>query len=264
MRLRVTDGPGATSVGAVVVNAGNNSPPVPVINTPGSAFTWRVGDLVSFSGSATDPQDGTLPGVVALVGARHEPLPVELPRAPDPVLRERGERLVQHARSRVSVAPRAPSHGHGLGRCVHHDERAPQPADGRPLVRVEPGRPRDRGERDLGAGAVHAHGHRRLGEHGERRLAAVARRQRLHVPQLVRRRRGDALAHGGREPGVLHGQLRRLGSGPGGGLRIRGTERRRGRGQLRHREQRDARRTPRARPRAGSGARSPSTDRTRG
>ncbi len=61
VRLRVTDGPGATSVGAVVVNAGNNSPPVPVINTPGSAFTWRVGDPVSFSGSATDPQDGTLP-----------------------------------------------------------------------------------------------------------------------------------------------------------------------------------------------------------
>ncbi len=61
VRLRVTDGPGATSVGAVVVNAGNNAPPVPVINSPSASLTWRVGDLVSFSGSATDPQDGALP-----------------------------------------------------------------------------------------------------------------------------------------------------------------------------------------------------------
>ncbi len=61
VQLRVTDPQGATATDAIVVNAGNNSPPTPVISTPSSTTTWKVGDLISFSGSATDPQDGTIP-----------------------------------------------------------------------------------------------------------------------------------------------------------------------------------------------------------
>ena len=38
-----------------------NSAPVPVIDTPASSLTWEVGELVSFSGHATDPEQGTLP-----------------------------------------------------------------------------------------------------------------------------------------------------------------------------------------------------------
>ena len=38
-----------------------NGPPVPVIDTPGATLTWHVGELVSFSGHATDPEQGTLP-----------------------------------------------------------------------------------------------------------------------------------------------------------------------------------------------------------
>jgi PKD repeat protein len=37
-----------------------NSPPVPTISSPASSLTWKVGDLINFSGSATDPEDGTL------------------------------------------------------------------------------------------------------------------------------------------------------------------------------------------------------------
>ena len=40
---------------------GGNQPPVPVIDTPASTFTWKVGDPVSFTGHATDPEQGTLP-----------------------------------------------------------------------------------------------------------------------------------------------------------------------------------------------------------
>ena len=39
----------------------SNSPPVPTIATPQSSLTWKVGDRIDFSGSATDPEDGTLP-----------------------------------------------------------------------------------------------------------------------------------------------------------------------------------------------------------
>jgi hypothetical protein len=38
-----------------------NQPPVPVIDTPASTLTWKVGDLISFTGQATDPEQGTLP-----------------------------------------------------------------------------------------------------------------------------------------------------------------------------------------------------------
>jgi uncharacterized repeat protein (TIGR01451 family) len=41
--------------------AGANSPPTAVIDTPASALTWKVGDTISFTGHATDPEQGTLP-----------------------------------------------------------------------------------------------------------------------------------------------------------------------------------------------------------
>jgi PKD repeat protein len=60
-RLRVTDRNGATSTPATVTITANNTPPVPVITTPAAGTTWKVGDLINFSGSATDTQEGTLP-----------------------------------------------------------------------------------------------------------------------------------------------------------------------------------------------------------
>jgi glucose/arabinose dehydrogenase len=38
-----------------------NAPPVPSITAPPSTTTWKVGDLIAFNGSASDPEDGTLP-----------------------------------------------------------------------------------------------------------------------------------------------------------------------------------------------------------
>jgi hypothetical protein len=61
--LRVTDSRGASSVSApvtITVGAGN-TPPTAVIDSPSSSLTWAVGDTISFSGHATDAQDGTLP-----------------------------------------------------------------------------------------------------------------------------------------------------------------------------------------------------------
>jgi hypothetical protein len=38
-----------------------NQPPVPVISAPASTLTWKVGDTIGFSGSASDPEDTTVP-----------------------------------------------------------------------------------------------------------------------------------------------------------------------------------------------------------
>jgi PKD repeat protein len=49
------------SIYATYVRAGGNQPPVPTITAPSSTLTWKVGDPINFSGSASDPEDGTLP-----------------------------------------------------------------------------------------------------------------------------------------------------------------------------------------------------------
>ena len=58
--LRVTDDQGASDTESVTVTAGNTAPTA-VIDSPPSSLTWKVGDPITFSGHATDTQDGTLP-----------------------------------------------------------------------------------------------------------------------------------------------------------------------------------------------------------
>jgi glucose/arabinose dehydrogenase/PKD repeat protein len=58
--LRVTDNLGASDTDAVTITAGNTAPTA-TISSPASSLRWKVGDAVSFSGGATDPQSGTLP-----------------------------------------------------------------------------------------------------------------------------------------------------------------------------------------------------------
>ena len=57
--LRVTDSQGASGTATVVITVG--TPPTATIDTPLSTLTWQVGDVINFSGHATDPEDGTLP-----------------------------------------------------------------------------------------------------------------------------------------------------------------------------------------------------------
>ena len=60
VRLRVTD-PGAASATTSVVITAGDSPPTAAIISPSAGFTWKVGDTIAFSGSATDAKDGALP-----------------------------------------------------------------------------------------------------------------------------------------------------------------------------------------------------------
>lgn len=58
--LKVTDPQGASGTDTATVNAAN-TPPVPTINTPGASLHWSVGQSISFSGSAMDAEDGSVP-----------------------------------------------------------------------------------------------------------------------------------------------------------------------------------------------------------
>jgi PKD repeat protein len=63
VRLEVTDEGGASSVSAsIVITVGTpNTPPTVTIDQPLTTATWRVGDVIAFSGQATDSEDGALP-----------------------------------------------------------------------------------------------------------------------------------------------------------------------------------------------------------
>jgi glucose/arabinose dehydrogenase/PKD repeat protein len=61
VRLKVTDQHGVSGVSDPLTVTVSQGAPSPVIDAPSSSLTWKVGDPVSFSGHATDPQDGTLP-----------------------------------------------------------------------------------------------------------------------------------------------------------------------------------------------------------
>ncbi len=59
VRLTVTDGNGAVSQATRTVSS-NNTPPLVSIDEPAGTLTWRVGDTIHVSGSATDAQEGDL------------------------------------------------------------------------------------------------------------------------------------------------------------------------------------------------------------
>ncbi len=59
VRLSVSDGNTSTLAAPLTITAG--SPPVPTILSPADGSTFHGGDVISFSGAATDAEDGTLP-----------------------------------------------------------------------------------------------------------------------------------------------------------------------------------------------------------
>ena len=59
VRLTTSDGTLETVSSALTITVG--SPPVPRIIAPAAGRTFRAGEVIAYSGDATDPQDGTLP-----------------------------------------------------------------------------------------------------------------------------------------------------------------------------------------------------------
>ncbi len=58
-RLTVSDGVNSTSATPITISVGNV--PTPTILAPTDGATFVAGDVISYSGNATDPEDGTLP-----------------------------------------------------------------------------------------------------------------------------------------------------------------------------------------------------------
>lgn len=61
VKLRVTDIHGATSIAVLSITSGNAAPTA-AMSAPLANLTWSVGETIQYSGSGTDPEDGTIPG----------------------------------------------------------------------------------------------------------------------------------------------------------------------------------------------------------
>jgi glucose/arabinose dehydrogenase/chitodextrinase len=61
VKLRVTDSQSLSATSAPITIAPGDTPPTASIDAPAAGTKWKVGDAISFSGSATDPEQGTLP-----------------------------------------------------------------------------------------------------------------------------------------------------------------------------------------------------------
>ena len=59
-KLTVSDGNGGQDTATIRIDAGNNQP-APSISTPVAGQLFRVGETLTLTGSATDPEDGTVP-----------------------------------------------------------------------------------------------------------------------------------------------------------------------------------------------------------
>ncbi len=59
-RLTVTDARGGSSSAVVAISVGNHAPTA-TIHAPLPSLLFKVGDGIAFSGSATDPEDGSIP-----------------------------------------------------------------------------------------------------------------------------------------------------------------------------------------------------------
>ena len=61
-RVIVSNASGSATSNAAALTVTSNQPPVPTISAPATGARYSAGDTISFAGSATDPEDGTLGG----------------------------------------------------------------------------------------------------------------------------------------------------------------------------------------------------------
>ncbi len=207
--LRVTDPSGASGTSSVTITAGN-TPPTAVIDTPTAGTTWKVGDVINFSGHATDAQSGTLGASALTWSLVLQHCPSTCHEHPLQTFIGHGVRQLRRPRSRVPVASGPAADGHRPRRPEHDDERPARSADGRSHLRLEPGGADPGGRIDQPAHAVHPHGDPGFDAVGQRAIPASERGDRLRVRQLVGRRSPDA-QHRGEPIGVVHS--RRTGYG---------------------------------------------------
>ena len=198
-------GQGATAADTVAITAGDTPPHGDDRRSRRRRSTWRVGDTIAFSGSASDPDETLGAGALTWTLSAAPLLELALPRPRAPGARGRRVGSVHSPRTTSYpsylelVLTAKDSHG---GTATDSVEL--HPATVQLTFATSPP-----GLRLVVDGEEVAPFTRRLivgsTDHGDRTVAAGGFRDDVLVLDLVERRRAQPRARGAREPGDLHG-----------------------------------------------------------
>ncbi len=208
VRLRVTDAGLATGTASRPILV-DDALPTPVIDTPAAGLTWKVGDLISFTGHATDGQGNALPasGLSWALVIQHCPSNCHT-------------HSIQTWTGVAGGSFAAPDHDYPsyLELTLTATDASSRQAS--TTLRLDPrtvnltfqsnpsGLSLVVGTQSEAGHAVHADGHRRVQPGRDRGQSADAERHDVRLRLLVRRRRGDAHDRRPRDRHDLHRQLR--------------------------------------------------------
>ena len=187
--LRARDNDFAFSAPDTVEIQPGNAPPSATIVSPSAGQTFRVGQTITLTGSATDPQDGALPASAlswsVLLNHNGNHAHPWFGHGQQPDLRRSGARGPGRHRRQLH---RDPPDGHGLRRPARHRPAQHAAEQGHADARHQSGRPGVDDQRHAGQRTVHVH---LLGSLGDRRAGAgpVGRHGHLDLHLLVGRRR---------------------------------------------------------------------------
>ena len=139
-RLSVSDGVNTTLSTPISISVG--SPPTATILSPQDGSFFVAGDVISYSGDGTDPDDGTLP---ASAFSWNDRLPARRPRPPRDSDQRRQERHVHDPDQRPRLQRQHPlpdhAHGHGLDRSDRNSIRPDLSTQGESLLQHGTGGP---------------------------------------------------------------------------------------------------------------------------
>ena len=193
--VRVTDPEGASDTASVSIKV-NDAPPTATITAPLPSLTWAVGDQIPFSGTATDPQDGTLPASAYSwnIVLHHCASSCDLHQIETVTGKKEG--VLRGPRSRISLVDRSPADRHRFRRPDRHQVSGDLPEN----RFAQPSEPSDIGVRTgpRRRNGHYAHFENRdpgIGKHGHGTRSTDAQRDRIRLWFLVRRRRRIAQRH---------------------------------------------------------------------
>ena len=206
-RLAVSDGSNTAYAGPIQIRVGG--PPVPTITSPANGSTFQAGQLINFTGGATDAEDGALSGssLTWTVVFDHE---THQHPGPGPVRRELRQLHDADQRSRLHRQHQLPDHPHrdGLVGSLDLHLRLHLPTQGERDVQLGTAGVDGPRRQPAPHDPVHVRQPDRLPPHDRHGVAAATRGQRLRIHVVVRRRQSDTRHRRSLGRSGLHDDLR--------------------------------------------------------
>jgi glucose/arabinose dehydrogenase len=198
----VTNSFGQATSNDAVLSTTTDKPPTPVIATPTAGTMWNAGDVISYSGGATDVEDGQLP---ASRLTWHVDFGHHAPGTPNAHFHPFIPNTTGISSGTFTIPTSGETDPDDLPR------HPAEPVDHHPRERAE--RPVGHPRRTTGHDAVFGAVRSRVDAHDRHVDAADTRRRRVRIHEMVRRRCAVTQHHHPGDEHDLHGDVRERAEG---------------------------------------------------